>query len=142
MARPLTDADYRRLLMFRTGLRRFEHWSQARAADVDLTAAQHQLILAIRGHLDDRGPTIGDVAEYLQLRHHSVVGLVDRAVTAGLVRRVADSSDARVVRLSLTPTARRRLKSLAAAHLEELSRLAPELQAVWRGLEAAQSERP
>ena len=142
MARPLTDADYRRLLMFRTGLRRFERWSQARAADVDLTAAQHQLILAIRGHLDDRGPTIGDVAEYLQLRHHSVVGLVDRAVTAGLVRRVADSSDARVVRLSLTPTARRRLKSLAAAHLEELSRLAPELQAVWRGLEAARSERP
>src|SRR3989442_8654770 len=142
MARPLTDADYRRLLMFRTGLRRFERWSQARAADVDLTAAQHQLILAIRGHLDDRGPTIGDVAEYLQLRHHSVVGLVDRAVTAGLVRRVADSSDARVVRLSLTPTARRRLKSLAAAHLEELSRLAPELQALWPGLEAARRERP
>jgi DNA-binding MarR family transcriptional regulator len=134
--RPLTDADYRRLLMFRTGLRRFEHWSQERAADVNLTPAQHQLILAIRGHLDDRGPTIGDIAEYLQLRHHSVVGLVDRAVAAGLVRRVADPSDARVVRLSLTPTAQRRLKSLAAAHLEELSRVAPELQAVWRGLGA------
>jgi DNA-binding MarR family transcriptional regulator len=136
MPRPLTDADYRRLLRFRTGLRRFDHWSQARAAEVKLTPAQHQLILAVRGHPDDRGPTIGDVADYLQLRHHSAVGLVDRAVTAGLVRRVADSSDARVVRLSLTPVAQRRLESLAAVHLEELSRLAPELQAVWRGLEA------
>ena len=136
MPRPLTDSDYRRLLMFRTGLRRFERWSQERASEVDLTAAQHQLMLAVRGHPDDRGPTIGDVAEYLQLRHHSVVGLVDRAETAGLVLRVGDTSDARVVRLALTPTAQRRLVSLAAAHLEELSRLVPELQAIWRGLDA------
>ena len=135
MSRALTDADYRRLLLFRTGLRRFERWSQERAAEVDLTSAQHQLMLAIRGHADERGPTIGDVAEYLQLRHHSVVGLVDRAEAAGLVRRVGDSYDARVVRLSLTPIARRRLMSLAAVHLEELSRLVTELQAIWRGLE-------
>ena len=52
MSRALTDADYRRLLLFRTGLRRFERWSQERAAEVDLTSAQHQLMLAIRGHAD------------------------------------------------------------------------------------------
>jgi len=135
MPRSLTDTDYRRLLMLRTGLRRFERWSQERAAEVDLTSAQHQLMLAIRGHPDDRGPTIGDVAEYLQLRHHSAVGLVDRAEAAGLVFRVGDPSDARVVRLALTPAAQRRLTSLAAVHLEELSRLVPELQAIWRGLD-------
>ncbi len=134
MARRLSDADYQRLLEFRTGLRRFENWSQQRAAEVGLTAAQHQLVLAIRGHRDDRGPTISDVADYLQLHHNSAVGLVDRAEAAGLVRRVADPSDARVARLSITPPARRRLKILTAAHLEELSRLVPELRAVWQGL--------
>jgi len=135
MARRLNDSDYRRLLEFRTGLRRFERWSQEQAAKVDLTSAQHQLILAIRGHPDRRGPTIGDVASYLQLHHNSAVGLVDRAEAAGLVRRVADPSDARIVRLELTPPAEQRLASLAAAHLEELSRLAPDLRAVWDGLD-------
>ncbi|MPY93691.1 MAG: MarR family transcriptional regulator [Acidimicrobiia bacterium] len=135
MPRSLDDAGYQRLLKFRTGLRRFEHWSQLRAAEVGLTASQHQLILAVRGHPDARGPTIGDVADYLQLRHHSVVGLVDRAASAGLVHRVPDPSDARVVRLSLTSVAEERLASLAAVHLEELSRLGPELQAIWQGLD-------
>jgi DNA-binding MarR family transcriptional regulator len=135
MARRLNDSDYRRLLEFRTGLRRFERWSQEQAAKVDLTPAQHQLILAVRGHPDRRGPTIGDVASYLQLHHNSAVGLVDRAEAAGLVRRVADPSDARIVRLELTPPAEQRLASLAAAHLEELSRLAPDLRAVWDGLD-------
>ena len=135
MPRRLNDSDYRRLLEFRTGLRRFERWSQEQAAKVDLTPAQHQLILAVRGHPDRRGPTIGDVASYLQLHHNSAVGLVDRAEAAGLVRRVADPSDARIVRLELTPPAGQRLASLAAAHLEELSRLAPDLRAVWDGLD-------
>ena len=54
---------------------------QARAAG--LTPAQHQLLLAVRGH--DGDPTIGDVAEHLMLRHHSAVELVDRAERAGLL---------------------------------------------------------
>src|SRR5688572_20240479 len=102
MTRPLGDADYERLLEFRTGLRRFERWSQERAGEAGLTPAQHQLILAVRGHPGSRGPTIGDVADYLQLHHHSVVGLVDRATAAGLVQREHDPHDARVVRLALT----------------------------------------
>jgi DNA-binding MarR family transcriptional regulator len=134
VARRLSDTDYRRLLEFRTGLRRFERWSQERAAGAGLTPTQHQFILAVRGHPDPRGPTIGDLAEYLQVRHHSAVGLADRAESAGLVRRRPDPGDARVVRLALTPVARRRLASLSAAHLEELARLGPELRAVWKGL--------
>ena len=78
-ARRIDDADYRRLLEFRTGLRRFLHWSEEQARAAGVTPAQHQLLLAIRGH-DGAGPTIGDVADYLLLRHHSAVGLVDRAV--------------------------------------------------------------
>jgi hypothetical protein len=94
----LRDDDYRRLLELRTGLRRFERWSRQQAAEAGLTSAHHQLLLAIRGHPGPQGPTITEVAEYLQVQHHSVVGLIDRAVDAGLCQRSADSDDARVIR--------------------------------------------
>jgi DNA-binding MarR family transcriptional regulator len=120
----LSDRDYRRLLAFRTDLRRFLHWSEEQAGDEDVTPAQHQLLLAIRGHDDARGPTIRDVARSLLLRHHSAVGLVDRAVTAGLVRRAPDRADRRVIRLALTSRGHIVLDRLAERHLEELGRLA------------------
>jgi len=135
MSGQIGDAEYRRLLEFRTGLRRFLRWSQDQATAVGLTPAQHQLLLAIRGHEDPRGPTIGEAAGYLLLRHHSTVELVDRAVAAGLVERAGDPDDERVVRLRLTPTGVARLELLAELHLEELLRLAPMMQAVWRDLE-------
>ncbi len=137
----LVDADYRRLLDFRDGLRRFLHWSEGQAAAAGLTPAQHQLLLAIRGNtapLDHDGPeapTIGDVADHLLLRHHSAVGLVDRTVAAGLVERAHDPVDNRVVRLRLTRLGKRRLASLAALHLEELDRLGVRDAPMWAGLE-------
>ena len=81
----MPDSVYARLLALRTGLRHFERWSENQARAAGLTPAQHQLLLAIRGHADPRGPTIGEVADYLLLIHNSAVGLVDRAVVAGLV---------------------------------------------------------
>jgi DNA-binding MarR family transcriptional regulator len=127
--------DYQRLLSFRTGLRRFLRWSEERAAGAGLTPAQHQLMLAIRGHDDPRGPTIGDVADYLLLRHHSAVELVDRAEAGGFVGRSRDDDDHRIVRLHLTPRGAAKLERLAAATLAELARLGPSLRGVWRGLE-------
>jgi DNA-binding MarR family transcriptional regulator len=135
VSREIVDADYRRLLQFRTGLRRFLHWSAQEAESEGLTPAQHQLLLAIRGHEDSRGPTIGDVAGYLFLRHHSAVGLVDRAESAGLVARNEDQDDRRVVRLRLTEKGFSILVALSRVHLEELKRLAPEIRALWAGLE-------
>lgn len=135
MPREIGDAEYQRLLLFRTGLRRFLHWSAQQAETVGLTPAQHQLLLAIRGHGDSRGPTIGDAAGYLFLRHHSAVGLVDRAEAAGLVRRTEDADDRRVVRLRLTEKGTAVLVQLSQVHLEELTRLAPEMRALWSGLE-------
>jgi DNA-binding MarR family transcriptional regulator len=131
----LTAEQYRRLLDLRTGIRRFLHWSEQQAGEVGLTGAQHQLLLAIRGHGDRRGPTVGDVADYLLLRHHSAVGLVDRAEAAGLVSRHTDRGDQRVVRLKLTALGARRLRQLSQLHLEELDRLGPRLRALWSGLE-------
>ena len=130
----LTDADYEDLLTLRTGLRRFLRWSEQQSEENGLTPAQHQLLLAIRGHSDRRGPTIGEVADYLLLRHHSAVGLIDRADAAGLVERVRDPDDHRVVRLQLTAMGSKRLEALSAQHLEELQRLALKLPSAWRGL--------
>jgi DNA-binding MarR family transcriptional regulator len=123
-----TDSDYRRLLEFRTNLRSFLHWSEEQAQAAGLTPAQHQLLLAIRGHEENRGPTIRDVADALMLRHNSAVGLVDRAVDADLVTRHVDPDDHRVVRLRLTTTGARKLRALSRVHLEELRRLAPSIR--------------
>jgi DNA-binding MarR family transcriptional regulator len=128
----LRDEDFGRLLAFRDGLRRFHHWSEEQAKGVGLTGAQHQLLLAIRGH--GEAPSIREVAEHLLLRHHSVVELVDRAVAAGLVERVGDDHDQRVVRLELTATGEERVKALADAHLEELSRLRRRFDSLWADL--------
>jgi len=131
----LGDADYQQLLEFRDGLRRFLRWSEEQAAAVGLTPAHHQLLLAVRGHPGPKAPTVTDVAEHLQLRRHSVVGLINRAVAAGLLTRTTDKADQRVVRLSVTRLGARRLEQLSALHIEELRRMAPSLRPLWHGLE-------
>lgn len=118
-----TDEDYQRLLELRTGLRRFLKWSGDRAETAGLTPAQHQLLLAVRGHPGDEAPTIGQLAEHLLLRHHSTVQLVDRAEAAGLITRNRDETDHRVVRVTLTSEGDKVLASLSAEHLEELRRI-------------------
>jgi len=123
MSRRVTDQDYRQLLALRTALRRFLRWSELEAEAAGITPAQHQLMLAIRGHGGQQLPTIGDVAEHLLLRHHSAVGLVDRAETAGLITKTRDEHDHRIVRVSLSQHGSEILRSLAAEHLEELTRL-------------------
>ena len=130
----LKDEDYARLLTLRTGLRHFQRWSEKQAKEAGITPAQHQLLLAIRGHPDARGPTIGEIADYLLLRHHSIVELVDRAASAGLVERQRDAEDHRLVRLQLTSAGAERLENLSALHLEELKRLALDFPAAWQGL--------
>ena len=126
-----SDEDYRRLLELRTGLRRFLRWSEQQAESAGVTPAQHQLLLAIRGHPDERGPTIGDAAGHLLLRHHSVVGLVDRAQDAGLVRRERDPEHQSRVRVRLTPEGAERLETLSVLHLGWLAEFGPHLAQIW-----------
>jgi DNA-binding MarR family transcriptional regulator len=121
----MTEKDYARLLGFRTELRRFLRWSEEQARASGLTPAQHQLMLAVKGHPDPVGPTIGDVAGYLALRHHSAVELVDRAEKAGLVERRRDRADHRVMHLRLTVDGEERIQRLSRLHLAELRQLAP-----------------
>jgi len=122
------EPDYAALLAFRTALRRFQRWSELQAEAAGLTAAQHQLLLAVKGHDDARGPTIGEIADYLLLRHHSTVELVNRAQAAGLVTRVKDNEDGRVVRVRLTEQGETAITTLTQLHLDELQQLEPVLR--------------
>jgi DNA-binding MarR family transcriptional regulator len=123
-SRRFTDEDYRNILAFRTRLREFLAWSAEQARAAGLTPTQHQLLLAVRGHPDPDGPTIGQIADYLHLRHHSAVGLVDRAVAAGLVRRRDDPRDRRLARVQLEPAGEAALDHLTSLHVAELQALA------------------
>ncbi|MPY93687.1 MAG: MarR family transcriptional regulator [Acidimicrobiia bacterium] len=133
--RVLGEDDYRELAAFRHGLRRYLRWAEERAQEAGLTPAQHQLMLAIRGRGPAAAPTISQLAAELLLRHHSAVGLVDRAVAAGLVRRTADPHDLRVVRVALSPEGAERLRFLASQHVIELGRLGLTLGRMADGLD-------
>ncbi|HEY2056200.1 MAG TPA: MarR family transcriptional regulator [Solirubrobacterales bacterium] len=118
-----TQQDYEELLGFRTALRQFLRWSEDQARAVGLTPAQHQLLLAIKGHPGEAAPTIGELADYLVSKHHSVVELSDRAVDAGLVERRRDEADHRIVHLMLTPLGEERIEELSVLALEELRKM-------------------
>jgi len=115
-----TQRNYEELLGFRTALRRFLAWSEEQARAAGLTPAQHQLLLAIKGHPGEAPPTIGELADYLVTKHHSVVELIDRAVDAGVVERRRDADDGRVVHLVLTPLGEEKIEGLSRLALEEL----------------------
>ncbi|MEY2569862.1 MAG: hypothetical protein QOE63_212 [Acidimicrobiaceae bacterium] len=131
----LGDRDYEALARFRHGLRVFLRFSEEAARGAGMTPNQHQLLLAIRGFAGEGRPTIGDMAEALQLQHHSVVELVDRAVEAGLVRRHVDRVDRRRQRLELTAAGRRKLAALTTVHRDELRRFQVELRELQRILD-------
>src|SRR5215475_8060129 len=88
---PLSDDDYRALAAFRAGLRRFLRFSEDAARAAGLTPQQHQLLVAVRGHAGPEPPTIGELADALQIKHHSAVGLIDRMTEAGYVRRASST---------------------------------------------------
>ena len=128
MPTELSERDYRALARFRYALRVFLRFSEQAARHAGLAPNQHQLLLAIRGwDGPDSGPTIGDIAQHLQLQHHSVVELVNRAVMADLVTRQPDPDDRRRQRLALTDRGARQIATLSAAHRDELRRFRQEM---------------
>jgi DNA-binding MarR family transcriptional regulator len=131
-------SDFEHLLAFRTSLRRFQRWSEDQARAAGLTHVQHQLLVAVKGHPGGEPPTVGDLSGYLLQRHHSTVELVDRAETAGLVRRMPDPRDARLVRVCLTARGEQILTDLTPSHLTELHSLAAVLASLVNGTRAAE----
>jgi len=126
--RPLTDAEYVSLARFRFALRSFLAFSEAAARDHDLTPAQHQLLLAVRGAEAGAGPpSISVIAEQLQVRLHSAGELVARAVDNGVLQRHVDPGDARRTLVGTTALGRERLEDLSVLHRRELRRFRTEM---------------
>lgn len=126
--RPVTDREYEMLASFRHALRRFLSFSEEAARGVGLTPQQHQALLAIKGFEGRGAATVGDLAEALQIKHHSAVGLVDRLVEQGLAARVQAAGDRRQVLVTLTAHGLGLLAELTSAHRHELRRVGPELR--------------
>jgi len=125
--RHIPKSHYESLAALRYALRRFMNFSQAAARRSGLTPQQHQALLAIKGFPGRDFVSITELAERLQLRHHSTIGLVDRLARGGLLRRTPSVVDRRRVELRLTPRGERVIERLSATHLQELRQLGPEL---------------
>ena len=130
--RELSAADYQALAEFRYQIRRFLRFSEQAARRACLEPAQHQLLLAIKAHAGE--PTVGELAERLQLRHHSTVELIDRLAQGRLVRRDRAEGDRRQVRVRLMAKGEAVLRKLSLEHRAELgsagSALAAALKAI------------
>ncbi|HKF52618.1 MAG TPA: MarR family transcriptional regulator [Candidatus Acidoferrales bacterium] len=112
----------RQLAQFRYGLRRFLRFSEKAARAAGVTPQQHQLMLGVAGFTGRGWATISELQEFLQERHNAVVALVNRAVSARLVRKTHVERDRRFVRVDLTVAGRATLTKLAALHRRELDR--------------------
>jgi len=116
----LTKQDFEALARFRFGIRRYLRFSEETVRSHGVTPQHYQLLLALKGFPGREWATVRELAERLQLRHHSVVELVNRAQGQGLVERVPHPDDARAVRVQLTVDGERILARLSALHRDEL----------------------
>ncbi|MCW2901480.1 MAG: Transcriptional regulator, MarR family [Streptosporangiaceae bacterium] len=122
-AQALTKEDFEALARFRFGIRRYLRFSEETVRRHGVTPQQYQLLLALKGFPGRDWAVVRELADRLQLRHHTVVELVNRAQGEGLVARTPDPDDSRAVRVLLTDEGERILGRLSALHRDELRRM-------------------
>jgi DNA-binding MarR family transcriptional regulator len=140
VASTLSKTDYEQLAAWRYSLRRFLRFSEEAAWAAGVTPRQHQALLAIQGMPGRNDATVGELAERLQLKHHSTVELVDRLEVAGLMKRKASAQDGRQVSLTVTAKGLKLLEALTLTNREELKRVGPELAEILSAVVAAAEE--
>lgn len=126
--------DYQCLAELRYQIRRFLHFSEHAARAAGLEPHQHQLMLALKGLPQGVRPRIAELAERLQIRHHSTVELVNRLTAGGYVCRRRGGTDRREVLLSLTPKGEKVLRELSLHHKDELRARGPALVRTLRAI--------
>lgn len=119
--------DYQALAEFRYQIRLYLHFAEQMARSGGIEPQQHQVLLTVKGLPGDKKATIGEIAERLQIQHHSAVELIDRLVERGLVERQRDESDLRRVLVLLTSQGEEVLEQLSALALAELRTTGPAL---------------
>jgi len=125
--RRLDQSHYEMLAALRYGLLEFLQFSRTAADRAGLTPQQHQALLAIKGCPGRDYLLVGELAERLHLKHHSVVELVDRLTERQLVKRAPSAADRRRVEVRLTAKGEAMIRKLSAVHLAELRQHGPEL---------------
>ena len=142
----LTLSDYQSLADLRYQIRCFLSFSEQAARAADLEPRQHQLMLGLKGLPRNVRPTIGELADRLQIQHHSAVELVNRLAAAGYVRRSRAGEDRREVLLALSVKGERVLRRLSLHHRSELRSAGPALvkalRQAMRGTRIANGMRP
>lgn len=128
LSNALAKEDYEQLAEFRYRLRKFLHFSENAARSAGLTPQQHQLLLAIQGYPGRSYATPSELAERLQIRHHSCIGLVQRCERQGLVERSPNPQDGRSVFVTVTESGLNTLNELSHQHQQELVRLGVQLR--------------
>lgn len=123
----IDTSDYQALAEFRYQIRRFLRFSEQTARSEGLEPQQYQLLLAVKGMPQEKRVTVGELAERLQLQHHSTVELIDRLTDRGFVERQRDEEDQRRVLISITTTGEEILQKLAGTSLIELRSTGPTL---------------
>lgn len=131
-----SKAEYERLSAFRYALREFLKFSEEAARAAGLTVQQHQALLTVKGFPGRDHITNGELAEWLQIKHHSAVGLVNRLEAQNLIFRERSETDKRTVYIALTPQGLELLEQLTAAHQEELQSIAPQLRLLLETLDS------
>lgn len=130
----VSQAEYETLADLRYSLRQFLRFSEEAAHRAGVAPQQHQALLAIKGLPARRQITIKELAERLQIRHHSAVGLVDRLVKKRFIVREHHGSDRRQVYLALTKRGEQTLEKLSSAHKEQLRRIGPHIESLLKRL--------
>lgn len=126
--------DYQAMAELRYQIRRFLRFSENAARQAGIEPQQHQLLLAVRGLPDGLKPTIGVLAERMQLQHHSTVELIDRLVDRGFLCRLRATDDRRQVLVKLTRDGEEFLKKLSLYHMQELQVAGPKFVKILQGL--------
>jgi DNA-binding MarR family transcriptional regulator len=129
---PTERSEYQARAEFRFLIRTFLAFTEQAASEVDLTARQHEALIAIVG--SSAPISITELSECLVIKHHSAVGLVDRLENFGLISREQNPNNYREVRLYVTPKALKILQKLAPSHRSELRRMTPLLNKAVRKL--------
>jgi DNA-binding MarR family transcriptional regulator len=117
---PISKVEFESIAAFRYAIRRFLRFSEQAARQERITPQQHQLLLAIKGFPGREYASVSELAERLQMRQHSMVGLIDRTEIQGLVRREPGTADRRQVFIYLTASGEAVLHRLSVQHRREL----------------------
>jgi DNA-binding MarR family transcriptional regulator len=120
---PVSKSEIEARSAFRQQLRRFERFGEDAAHEHGITFSQYLILLHVKGMPDRAWALVGELAEMMMLEHHSVVGLVTRCETAGLVKRKRSPEDGRQVEVHLTARGEKAVEAVARAMSGELKAL-------------------